>query len=280
MDNLHPPPYEANNFYFLINILSGLSIEVALQGLVHVCYRLFVGEEKRDFKFYTVATLLTICNLSTIAYIIANIYISAAESWCHIAGVVDNLASHLLFVSLDAIVLFKCYFITNRNKYSLFCIFLVLTHRIGWMIADLIQSYAYWDDSSFSCVYVQDPLTGIGYTSADIISDIFATMTALIIVFFRFSISSKYIQTMVIRTLLRSVLVVAADGWVLYSNANVTDLMWYNYAWNTQTYVLVRMANLDVLLDLGNLKEAADSNSSGYNSQNYADSEKEKRTLK
>ncbi|ORY45296.1 hypothetical protein BCR33DRAFT_716579, partial [Rhizoclosmatium globosum] len=65
---------------------------------------------------------------------------------------------------------------------------------------------------------------------------------------------------MMVRTILRSTLVIAASCFVLYVNANVTDLMWYYVAWNTQIYVLVRMANLDVLLDLGKIRDEAESN--------------------
>ncbi|KAJ3297454.1 hypothetical protein HDU79_003535 [Rhizoclosmatium sp. JEL0117] len=201
MDNLRPQPYSSSSYNFVVNIISGLCIEVALQGLAHVCSRL-VQTKRQDTKFYPIASLLITCNISAIGYTISNIYFETlvGAMSCATSGFIDNLTSHLLYVSF-----------------------------------------------------------GSGYNIADIICDAFATVTVLTVALMRFSLSSKYIQTMMVRTILRSTLVIAASCFVLYVNANVTDLMWYYVAWNTQIYVLVRMANLDVLLDLGKIRDEADS---------------------
>ncbi|ORY45294.1 hypothetical protein BCR33DRAFT_784685 [Rhizoclosmatium globosum] len=117
------------------------------------------------------------------------------------------------------------------------------------MAADVSLSYATWDDSLHVCLYVQNSSTGFGYNGADIFSDTFATLTALTVACLRMNLNSKYIQTMIFRTVLRSAFVVAASCWVLYTDSNETENIWYYITWNTQTYVLLRMANLDVLLN-------------------------------
>ncbi|ORY45293.1 hypothetical protein BCR33DRAFT_765687 [Rhizoclosmatium globosum] len=261
MDTFHPQsPNAISYFTVAINIISGLGIEVAIHGLVSVCTRL-LDPKKRELKVYIIAALLITCNISAIVYIALGLYLQyvAGPSTCRIAGFVNNLTSHILNISFDSVVLSKCYYITNRNKYTLFCIALVFTNRIGWCIADLIRSYAFWDDTYALCLYFQDPNTGLGYNTADIINDAFATITALIVTYLRFSVSSKFIQSMMIRTIVRSILVIAASGWVLYVSLNSTDIVWYYIAWNTQIYVLVRMINLDVLLDSGKIKADTDS---------------------
>ncbi|ORY45295.1 hypothetical protein BCR33DRAFT_716577, partial [Rhizoclosmatium globosum] len=234
-----------------MTIISGLGIEVALHGLVSVCFCLATLQTKADRKMYIISTLLIVCNISGIIYILMELYLEyvVGSSSCSVAGFIDNLSSHLLLISFEAIILYKCYFITNQNKYALFCIYLVSLHRIVWMAADMFRSYALWDDSQYTCVYFQDSTTGSGYNVADIICDAFATFTALTVACLRMNLNSKYIQTMIIRTIGRTVLVIAASCWVLAITSSGSENTWYYIAWNTQTYVLLRMANLDVLLN-------------------------------
>ncbi|KAJ3287695.1 hypothetical protein HDU79_005503 [Rhizoclosmatium sp. JEL0117] len=66
---------------------------------------------------------------------------------------------------------------------------------------------------------------------------------------------------MVLRTILRSLLVVAMNILVMYMNIEPPNPFWHFFAWNLRAYVLLRMLNLDILLDLGEIKESTRSGS-------------------
>ncbi|KAI9326395.1 hypothetical protein BDR26DRAFT_877389 [Obelidium mucronatum] len=192
------------NELFLLNIISGLAIEVCFGGLIAVIAKLLSDQKnrKREKKVHIVASLTILGNIGALGYIASFIVLVGPmnQDSCIPTNFFSNFCSHLFIVSFDCLVLYKCYYISNRDKWVLRCVSLIVTNRVGWAIADLIQSHGYWDTEDQVCYYVQDPVTGLGYNSTDILSDCFATLAVLVISFKRFSLSSRYIQTMIQRT--------------------------------------------------------------------------------
>ncbi|ORY45366.1 hypothetical protein BCR33DRAFT_850199 [Rhizoclosmatium globosum] len=244
------------------SIVYGLSLEVAVHGLITVLLRLSASNIRDAKKFKLLGIILVIGNVSAIGYILSVVYRgNFTESNCVVLSFLGNLFSHVFYMSFDVMILYKCYHLTNRNKYALYCIFLILINRTGWMVADLRQTYGLWIPDFSFCGYIQDPITGPGSNFSDIISDCFATLTALVLTLLRYSLSSKYIQVMVIRTIMRSIFVVAVNILVVIMNVNPPNAFWHYFAWNLRVYVLLRMLNLDILLDFASDKRASEDSS-------------------
>ncbi|KAI8843319.1 hypothetical protein BJ741DRAFT_590559 [Chytriomyces cf. hyalinus JEL632] len=74
-------------------------------------------------------------------------------------------------------MLFKSYIASRNHPTVLICIAVILTHRLVWTILDLLSSGGDWQGY---CAYVQNPLNGVGYNVADIVSDVFSTINAVI----------------------------------------------------------------------------------------------------
>ncbi|KAJ3067622.1 hypothetical protein HDU98_009164, partial [Podochytrium sp. JEL0797] len=82
------------------------------------------------------------------------------------------------------VVLYKSYIISDKNVWVMRLAILIALNRFVWGVLDCWQTYYVWDQGS--CYYMQNPTTGIGYSVGDILSDVFATLTAIVITFKRF----------------------------------------------------------------------------------------------
>ncbi|KAI8827680.1 hypothetical protein BJ741DRAFT_628998 [Chytriomyces cf. hyalinus JEL632] len=73
-------------------------------------------------------------------------------------------------------ILVKSYSTTRENKIFLSFLVLALLYRLESSIADLILTYAEWDDNLQSCLFHQNQAALTHYTFSDIVCDVLATV--------------------------------------------------------------------------------------------------------
>ncbi|KAJ3076542.1 hypothetical protein HDU98_002533 [Podochytrium sp. JEL0797] len=169
---------------FLANIINGLAVEVAVSSILTIMWRFLYRsdpQKKRDFKALIAFGLMMVGNLAALAYIGTNILFGGVvlKGSCVALAFVNTFTCHSFFMSFDLLILFKCYYISNKHIWVLRFGLLIFAHRFIWAVFDLCWSYGLWDDTAQVCYYIQNGITGLGYNIADILSDSMATLTAI-----------------------------------------------------------------------------------------------------
>ncbi|KAI9334099.1 hypothetical protein BDR26DRAFT_867322 [Obelidium mucronatum] len=123
----------------------------------------------------------------------------------------------------------------------------ILAHRIFWSIWDVVKSQGTWNEATDSCSYTQFPLTGAGYNAADIISDVFCTLTALAFNYQHLSSNlGETFKVIIQENILRSVIIVAVNSFEVYAAMNWTDPFLTLFAFLIQNYVYARCLNAEL----------------------------------
>ncbi|KAJ3251339.1 hypothetical protein HDU77_005962 [Chytriomyces hyalinus] len=157
-------------------LVSGLTIEISCSGLISAACQFF-----EDPKLTYTLVITTIFNISSIVYSSITVWASLlGEENCIMGQMISTVCSQLFYVLFDIFMLMKAYAVSGLHPKVYYSCIAVGAYRVGWAIADIVESHGFWDAEVGSCAYYQNPITGIGYNSADIVVDAFSTIVALV----------------------------------------------------------------------------------------------------
>ncbi|ORY46575.1 hypothetical protein BCR33DRAFT_715617 [Rhizoclosmatium globosum] len=158
----------------------------------------------------------------------------------------DTALGHLFYIFFDAFMLYKTYQISHKNFYILFINVILMANRIIWSVLDTTHSSAAYDTTEQLCVFNQNEWTGIGYNAADTIIDSYATIVAVAASWHKFNSWRNTYRAMVEKNILRSVIVISMDAFLVWANANWTTQYLSWLCWFLQNYTLARALNWDL----------------------------------
>ncbi|ORY43476.1 hypothetical protein BCR33DRAFT_717683, partial [Rhizoclosmatium globosum] len=224
-------------------------MEISLSGLISTAVRVFSSEDAGASSFIPVAGIMSLFNAFCIAYnalFIRSFFLDGSNCWSGQRA--TNVCSHMFYLSFDLFLLYKTYTLSLHSKVVLVAMTVILLHRIVWTVWDIIKSQGVWDDSAQNCEYVQYPTTGIGYNSADIISDSFCTLTAILLNYKSLVTGpvTDSIKVIVQENILRSFVVVTVNSFELYAATNWTDPYLTLLAFLIQNYTYARCLNAEL----------------------------------
>ncbi|KAI9335124.1 hypothetical protein BDR26DRAFT_866209 [Obelidium mucronatum] len=153
----------------LFGIVFGLTFQVAMLGLFSSLSR---WVQSTSHHFWKVGTIMVLFN--TVAIIFTALFyfnLFTNEEVCGITSFCINLFSHFFFLLFNCFMLYKCYVTSSFRRIVLAGIIVLLIHRIGWAVIDLVKSGGSWNPESKACDYIQNPMTGLGYNLADVGDD-------------------------------------------------------------------------------------------------------------
>ncbi|KAI9336763.1 hypothetical protein BDR26DRAFT_477720 [Obelidium mucronatum] len=228
----------------ILATLAGLTIEMCCNALITI----FCRQVQKVSNFWAVSNVIMICfNVTSIIYSAFCVWsLLLGEAECSIVSMVDTALGHLFYVFFDGFMLFKTYLVSHRNKYMLAAVSVLLVNRIVWSFLDTHYSSAEWDDTEKMCVYTQNAWTGVGYNSADTIIDAFATLAVILICYKKFDSLKHAYKALIEKNILRSIVVISMDIFLIWSSENWTSQYLSWLAWFMQNYVLSRALNWDL----------------------------------
>ncbi|ORY43500.1 hypothetical protein BCR33DRAFT_262606 [Rhizoclosmatium globosum] len=231
--------------FFVLGALSGLCFEVAIGGLLTIATKL-----QGPLKSKVTVSIVGACNILCLWYtgMQLGFWLISNPTTCFGFAIVSNISSHLFFLAFDAFVLFVTYYITNKDKKLRQVNYILLIHRFVWAIADIYMSRGYWDGNQ--CSYTQNSITGIGYNCADIITDIFATVSAIYASRKRFNPKSLLVRALMEKNVCRTAIIfLQSITLTVFSATNQTQFA-QSVTWLIQTYTMGRCLNYDLLFNV------------------------------
>ncbi|KAI8611477.1 hypothetical protein BC830DRAFT_653789 [Chytriomyces sp. MP71] len=105
---------------------------------------------------------------------------------CFPVNMAQGLTFHSFMIIFDAYILYKSNLILGKSRVFNFVACVCLLYRMSWVVADIFLTFipVSWDPIEEACQFLQDPLTGLNYTVADILVDVVSTI-ATVIAFWR-----------------------------------------------------------------------------------------------
>ncbi|TPX50893.1 hypothetical protein CcCBS67573_g10065 [Chytriomyces confervae] len=232
--------------YAFLSIIVGLVIEISFTGIITILLRLFKKGGSKNF--WKVASLMLFFNVWCIVYMVFfTLSFFAAKENCVVINTMSNISSQFFYVTYDLFMLYKTYAVSRNNRVVLYCIFVIVAHRAVWTGWDIAKSTGVYDPETDVCAYYQYPLSGFGYNAADLICDAFCTVVAIgFNCQFLFTSFGKLGEMIVKDNVLRSVLILSVNSYLLYVNLNVSDLMTILVAYMLQNYMYTRALNAEM----------------------------------
>ncbi|TPX39628.1 hypothetical protein CcCBS67573_g10661 [Chytriomyces confervae] len=232
--------------YAFLSIIVGLVIEISFTGIITITLRLFKKGGSKNF--WKVASLMLFFNVWCIVYMVFfTLSFFAVKENCIVINTMSNISSQLFYVTYDLFMLYKTYAVSRSNRVVLYCIFVIVAHRAVWTGWDIAKSTGVYDPETDVCAYYQYPLSGFGYNAADLICDAFCTVVAIgFNCQFLFTSFGKLGEMIVKDNVLRSVLILSVNSYLLYVNLNVSDLMTILVAYMLQNYMYTRALNAEM----------------------------------
>ncbi|KAJ3232936.1 hypothetical protein HDU77_000758, partial [Chytriomyces hyalinus] len=231
--------------YALLSIIVGLVIEISFTGIITITLRVLRKESK---NFWKMACLMVFFNVWCIVYMVFfTLSYFAVKENCVLINSSSNVSSHLFYVSYDVFMLYKTYAVSKCSKLVLAIIVLLLANRAVWSIWDIAKSTGVYDAETDVCAYYQYPLSGFGYNTADLIIDAFCTIVSLVANWaYLFTSFGQLGEVIVKENILRSVLVLSVNSYLMYVNLHVQDLMTILVAYMLQNYTYTRAVNAEL----------------------------------
>ncbi|KAI8826520.1 hypothetical protein BJ741DRAFT_39622 [Chytriomyces cf. hyalinus JEL632] len=231
--------------YALLSIIVGLVIEISFTGILTITLRVLRKESK---NFWKMACLMLFFNVWCIVYMVFfTLSYFAVKENCVLINSSSNVSSHLFYVSYDVFMLYKTYAVSKRNKVVLAIIVLLLANRAVWSIWDIAKSTGVYDADTDVCAYYQYPLSGFGYNTADLIIDAFCTIVSIAANWaYLFTSFGQLGEVIAKENILRSVLVLSVNSYLMYVNLHVQDLMTILVAYMLQNYTYTRAVNAEL----------------------------------
>ncbi|TPX55329.1 hypothetical protein CcCBS67573_g09484 [Chytriomyces confervae] len=226
-------------------LVSGLTIEIACSGLLSATCQFFDGAK------LTYALVITaVFNVSAVLFssVAVSLSLLGADN-CVTGQLLCTVCSQVFYVMFDVFMLLKAYAVSGLDPKIYICCIAVGAYRASWGIADIVRSHGYWDAEFHSCSYAQDPITGIGYNSADIVVDAFSTIVALAFNWKHLKTSLSQLRRVLIQeNLLRSVIILTLNSFEIYAALNWTDQFNISMAFLAQNYIYARCVNAESLI--------------------------------
>ncbi|KAJ3105922.1 hypothetical protein HK100_003798 [Physocladia obscura] len=146
-------------------------------------------------------------------------------------------------------ILYKSVIVMEYNRVYAFGCVIAFFYRIGWTIDDLIKTGGLWDSENLTCSYVANSLAGFHYTIADIVCDVIASIGA-VTMFLKpenreLSLYNLWYY-LAKENVLRSVITMIINPFVMWANYNTTDYNYLAIAYCVQNYVYIRLMNMEV----------------------------------
>ncbi|KAJ3223937.1 hypothetical protein HDU81_008830 [Chytriomyces hyalinus] len=231
--------------YALLSIIVGLVIEVSFTGVLSITLRMLRKESK---NFWKMAWLMLFCNAWCIVYMVfSTLSFFAGKDNCIVINAMSNVSAHLFYVSCDGFLLYKTYAVSNRNRIVLAVGVLILAHRVMWSVWDIAKSGGVYDAETDTCYYYQYPFVGFAYNVADLIIDVFCTIVSIGANWnYLFTSFGKLAEVLAKENILRSVLVLSINSYVMYVNLHVEDLMTVMVSSMLQNYIYTRAVNAEL----------------------------------
>ncbi|KAJ3403725.1 hypothetical protein CcCBS67573_g03398 [Chytriomyces confervae] len=225
-----------------IGVTAGLALELMLGS--------FLANIMRPKKT-PVPLLIGLINIWGAIYMtFAFLAMFASDSSCKLFCFMTNLSSQLFLLTSDSFLLYVSYLLSNRGPRVFAIAIILILHRASWAIADLHYSTGHFDDYLQVCLYVQHPLTGTGYSVADIVCDIFSTVLIIYVAFTKLSMSSNMSLHLLRRNGCRSLALLATNSYCVYAFWNWdSDFFGFFVIYNLQAYIFARCVNYDLLFD-------------------------------
>ncbi|KAJ3251340.1 hypothetical protein HDU77_005963 [Chytriomyces hyalinus] len=224
----------------------GLTIEIAVGGLINAAAEYLSTDEPTTVT----SRIIVVFNVLTIVYSSVTVWGSlVGERECAIGQFLALVLAHMFAIAFDVFMLVKTYAVGQFHRNILIGCIVVGAYRVCWGIVDIAKSYGEWDSEMGACIYYQNPITGTGYNSADILVDAFATIVALAynLKYLRTSISQ--IRTVLVReNLLRSIIILSLNSFEIYAALSWTDQFNCTMAYLFQNYVYARCINAETVI--------------------------------
>ncbi|TPX55328.1 hypothetical protein CcCBS67573_g09483 [Chytriomyces confervae] len=244
-------------------LVSGLTIEISCSGLISAACQFF-----EDPKLTYALVITAIFNISAIVYSSITVWASLLGEENCIMGQMISTVSKNEEIRFDIFMLMKAYAVSGLHPKVYYSCLAVGAYRVGWAIADIVESHGFWDAEVGSCAYYQNPITGIGYNSADIVVDAFATIIALLFNWKHLKTSLTQIRRVLIQeNLLRSIIILALNSFEIYAAVTWTDQFNSSMAFLAQNYIYTRCVNAETLFKSIRKNAIHQTNDSHKNSQ-------------
>ncbi|KAI8826524.1 hypothetical protein BJ741DRAFT_39977 [Chytriomyces cf. hyalinus JEL632] len=230
--------------FALLSIIVGLAIEVSFTGILAITLRMLRKESK---NFWKMACLMLLCNVWCIVFMVfLTLSNFAVKENCIVINALSNVSGHSFYVTCDVFLLYKTYAVSKRNKRVLAFSALLLAHRLVWSLWDLVKSGGVVDPVTDMCYYNQYPLVGFGFNTADLIIDAFCTLVSIMANWdYLFTSFGQLAEVVAKENILRSVLILSINSYVMYINLHVEDLMTILMAYMLQNYAYTRAVNAE-----------------------------------
>ncbi|KAJ3398809.1 hypothetical protein HDU80_008540 [Chytriomyces hyalinus] len=213
-------------------LVSGLTIEISCGGLITAASQYF-----QDGKASQTLVVMTVFNIIAIVYssiVVWGVLLGADN--CILGELLAVVCAQLFFVTFDIFMLMKTYAVSAFDRTVLIGCIGVGIYRVCWGIADAVKSHGAWDADLAICSYIQHPVTGIGYNSADIIVDTYSTVVAL-------AFNWKHLKTSLSQ--IRKVLIQENYSFSIYAALVWTDQFNILMAYLAQNYMYTRCMNAE-----------------------------------
>ncbi|KAJ3290477.1 hypothetical protein HDU79_003186 [Rhizoclosmatium sp. JEL0117] len=241
----------------LTTFILGFAVENSISGIILNAVRIS-SEETRSKKYPFMFIVITVFNfIATLYNVLFLCHYFLKESNCVWVDFMTNIFSHSYYLMFDGFILFKTWAVTQFCDWFRYPMGIALLHRLTWAIFDLSTSTAVWQESKNHCEFVQNPTSGTGASAADLLCDILATVSCIyfcrqrILDCFMLGASmdafKRLMYILINENVLRSVVVLCANSLIMWCTNNLTDGSFVLVFYAIQSYIFVRVINLEFL---------------------------------
>ncbi|TPX50894.1 hypothetical protein CcCBS67573_g10063 [Chytriomyces confervae] len=231
--------------FALLSIIVGLVIEVSFTGILAITLRMLRKESK---NFWKMACLMLLCNVWCIVFMVFSTLSNFADKEnCVLINALSNVSAHLFYVTCDVFLLYKTYAVSKCSKTVRAFSVLLLAHRLVWSVWDLAKSGGVVDPVTDACYYYQYPLSGFGYNAVDLVIDVICTLASIVANWnYLFTSFGQLAEVLAKENILRSILILSINSYVMYINLHVEDFMTILVAYMLQNYIYTRAVNAEL----------------------------------
>ncbi|KAI8621936.1 hypothetical protein BC830DRAFT_1091516 [Chytriomyces sp. MP71] len=263
-------PFISDAQFAILGVVLGMTIEISFTGIITTICRVLQGAVTAGSEFFVVGVIMTGFNVACIVY-------QSLQAWvfflspdqCVSGSTIGNVFSHIFNLAFDSFMLYKTYCVSEGDSRVQYSAYVILLHRLGWAIGDIVSSKSVWDESLQTCLYMQNSVTTNGYNSSDMVSHLFATVLAFIFGFINFEGNLSGVgKALVDGNILRSLIIVGIHSYAMYADQYFyADAYASAVALLVQAYVLARCVNAELFYSIGRMSYSRAAQKSVVSSQ-------------
>ncbi|KAI8617470.1 hypothetical protein BC830DRAFT_1113390 [Chytriomyces sp. MP71] len=233
----------------LTALIYGLCIEASFKAILSSAPSLVQKLQQKEPVFLISSILL--CNLFALINFCLFLVNSVPEKAnCETGNLFSTLSYHSFMLVFDAFILYKTYGITRWNKLFFCLALLVWLNRLGWSVADSVLSFALFDVNKHICTFNENPVSSVGYHTADLICDILATIASIYMMLLNrgnlIKDSNNLFVALGKQNMLRSCCVLLVYLIVTYISSSNFSFDVLRTTWAAQDYVFVNLINVEL----------------------------------